>query len=119
MKHLTCPVALHPDGAPLRLALETGQMLPPFTEFLNDPAPAAARHLFSTLGLETRSAVPIGVSKETVEACTTHFVLCRIAPPTRRQWKHLQPDGTMITAHWVAFEDLPSSPRMDWIKANL
>jgi hypothetical protein len=119
MKQLTCSVALHPDGMPLRLALATSQTLPPMTEFESDAATAAARNLFKTLGLETRSAVTIGISTEIATNSAVHFVLCRIAPPTRQEWKHLQPDSTIITASWVAFEDLPSTPTLRWITENL
>ncbi len=119
MKHIACSVALHPDGAPLRLAMAAEQTLPPITEFETDAAPAAARYLFENLGLETRNAVTIGMSTEVTKGSAVHFVLCRIAPPTRDQWKHLQPDGTAITASWVAFEDLPDNAMVRWITANL
>jgi hypothetical protein len=119
MKQIACPIALHPDGTPLRLALAIDQTLPPMIEFQNDAAPAAARHLFETLGLETRSAVTIGMSTEIAKACAVHFVLCRIAPPVRDQWKHLRPDGITITANWVNFEALPSNAAFRWIVANL
>lgn len=119
MKQLACAIALHPDGAPLRLALADGQTLPPMAEFTDTAAPLAARHLYNTLGLETRNAITIGSSTQDATASEVHFVLCRIAPPVRAQWKHQQSDGTVVIARWVAFEDLPSNDLMRWITANL
>lgn len=119
MRQLACPIALHPDGAPLRLALAEGQSRPALIPFDKDAAPIAARHLLHTLGLETRSAITIGMFTEVAKACAMHFVLCRIAPPVRPRWKHQQPDGTLITAGWVAFSALAANDVTDWIKANL
>ncbi len=119
MKQLACSVALHPDGAPRRLALGAEQTLPPMVAFDVDAAPAAARHLLQTLGLETRSAITIGMSTELAKGCAVHFVLCRIAPPVRPEWKHLQPDGTVVAARWTAFDALPPNDVMRWIAAHL
>lgn len=119
MNQLACAIALHPDGAPLRLALGEGQTVPPMAEFSHDAAPFAARHLYNTLGLETRNAITIGMSAQIAKASSVHFVLCRIAPPVRAQWKHQQSDGTVVVARWVAFEELPPNDLMRWITANL
>lgn len=115
----TCAVALHPDGAPLRLALAVGAEAPPVTDFTHDAARTAALHLLDTLGIETRSAVTIGISSEIANDCDVHFILCRAAPPVRAEWKHRQPDGTVVTAHWVAFDNLPQNPLCEWVKATL
>lgn len=119
MKQLACAVALHPDGAPLRLALADGQTLPPMAEFTEAAAPFAARHLLNTLGLETRNAIIIGTSEEVAQDSMVHFVLCRTVPPVRPQWKHQQPDGSVITARWISFEELPSNDVMRWITKTL
>lgn len=119
MRRLACPIALHPDGAPLRLALAEGQRFPPLVQFDQDAAPITARHLLHSLGLETRSAITIGMSTEVAKACAVHFVLCRVAPPVRPRWKHQQPDGTLITAGWVSFDALAANDVTDWIKATL
>ncbi|MEP2921962.1 MAG: hypothetical protein ABJP06_14660 [Sulfitobacter sp.] len=119
MKQLACAIALHPDGAPLRLALEQGQTLPPMAEFDQHAAPFAARHLFNTLGLETRNAITIGTCPQAVAGSTVHFALCRIAPPVRPQWKHQQPDGTVITGHWEPFDALPDNDVLRWIANTL
>jgi len=119
MKQIVCPVALHPDGDPRRIALVQGQTLPPFTEFTHDAVPTAARHLFSQLGIETRSAIPIGMSTDIMKGCAVHFILCRVAPPVRPLWKHQQPNGTLVTGHWVDFDTLPPNGLTRWIKATL
>jgi len=119
MKQLACAIALHPDGAPQRLALAQDQTRPPMAEFDQKAAPFAARHLFTTLGLETRSAITIGTSTQVAPGYTVHFVLCRIAPPVRPQWKNPQPDGTVITGHWVPFDALPDNDILRWIATNL
>lgn len=119
MKHLACPIALHPDGAPVRMAFICGQTVPTLADFDHDAAPAAARHLFATMGLETRSAITIGMSTEVTKSCAVHFVLCRVAHPVRLQWKHQQPDGTLATGHWIAINDLPANAITRWIVANI
>ncbi|MCY4179178.1 MAG: NUDIX domain-containing protein, partial [Litoreibacter sp.] len=63
-----CPIALHPDGAPLRIAAfahpQAGlQLVKGTIETGENPARAAARELFEESGLETKSAILIGDSR--------------------------------------------------------
>ncbi|QUJ75770.1 hypothetical protein KDD17_12535 [Sulfitobacter albidus] len=113
---VTCPVALHPDGAPLRIARADALL---FAETTQPPAPAAAHLLFDALGLETRSALPLGTSTDITKGAEWHFILCRIKPPVRETWRHLTPDGTLVTGRWIPLSDAGNHPALDWIRATL
>ena len=102
-----CPIALHPDGAPLRIAAfehpQAGlQIVKGTVEEGEHPAKAAARELFEESGLETKSAIQIGDSAEIVDGQRWHFVLCRVAPPTRDLWQHYCEDdgGHLLKFFW-------------------
>jgi len=104
LRHLLVPIALHPDGIPLRLpAHETtnGSL-----RLIHGPEPVpqrtsralgAAQLLFHATGLETRDARFIGHDEGRLEHGTMwHAYLCRIKPPVRDRWKHVAPGGMRI-----------------------
>lgn len=132
MRQVACPVALHPDGAPLRvpifhhsvagLQLVKGGLRPQ-----ERPEAAAARELFEESGLETRAALYLGHSTDIAPDSDWHFALCRVAAPVRAQWQHLCADdgGHVFRFEWL---DLTAEvPQMDpifqraaaWITAAL
>jgi 8-oxo-dGTP pyrophosphatase MutT (NUDIX family) len=127
-----CPVALHPDGAPLRVAAfrhpKAGlQIVKGTVEPGEGVARAAARELLEESGLETRSAIVIGESADIAEGQHWHFVLCRIAPPVRDQWQHYCRDdgGHLFTFFWQGFDAprdgfaQPSRGALHWIAQAL
>ena len=132
MIHKACPVALHPDGWPSRLAAflhpQAGYQLVKGTiEPGEHPDRAAARELYEESGLETRSTLPLGDSADIEEGQIWHFTLCRIAPPARLQWQHFTKDdgGHLFKFFWLDLEDeAPNwTPQyqaaFNWIKAAL
>lgn len=107
-----CPVPLHPDGAPLRIAMfkhpVAGMQLVKGTMLESEtPERAAARELFEESGLETRSALRLGASEEIVAGQIWHFSLCRVVPPVRDQWQHACTDdgGHLFKFHWHALDE--------------
>ena len=120
MKALACPIALHPDGALLRLARETG--MPLLTTPLHDdtrPDAAAARVLFDRAALETRATLPLGHSEEIVAGERWHFVLCRVVPPVRAHWQHADAQGTLRRFGWQPLDAAGDDPAVAWLRARL
>ena len=133
MRQVACPIALHPDGAPQRLAVfehpQAGWQLVKGGLRPNEPpTKGAARELFEESGLETRAAIAIGQSDTIQDGANWHFALCRIAPPVRTQWQHFCKDdgGHLFRFEWM---DLQAAPKhsfhpiflraLAWIKAEL
>ncbi|MEL7090110.1 MAG: NUDIX domain-containing protein [Pseudomonadota bacterium] len=114
MRQVVCPVALHPDGAPMRIAAfahpQAGlQIVKGGLRTGERPEQGAARELFEESGLETRSAILLGVSDDIYAGERWHFALCRIKPPVRAQWQHLCADdgGHVFRFFW---QDLATDP---------
>ena len=112
MRLVACPVALHPDGAPRRLAIAT--------------KPQLALVLYAIGGLETRAALLLGTSDDIVAGERWHFALCRTVPPVRAHWQNAGPDGTLQRFGWLALDDAlpdglttPHDRALDWIRAAL
>ncbi|MCR8824958.1 NUDIX hydrolase [Pseudosulfitobacter koreensis] len=129
MKQIACPVALHPDGAPRRLAVAT---YPLTALVLSDiaqgirPEAAAAHALYDISGLETRAALLLGTSDDIVAGERWHFALCRTVPPVRDRWQNAGPDGTLHRFGWLALDDAAHhdfapthQSALDWIRAAL
>lgn len=128
-----CPIALHPDGTPRRIAAFShpqagAQLVKGTIEPGEVPARAAARELFEESGLETRTAMSIGQSDQIVADETWHFVLCRIVPPVREAWQHHCADdgGHLFRFFWQPLDTdmppefgLPFQNAVRWIRANL
>ena len=111
LRQVACPVALHPDGAPLRLPvfahpLAGLQLVKGGIRAGEHPPAAAARELFEESGLETRAAIAIGQADDIQDGAVWQFSLCRIAPPVRTQWAHLCADdgGHLLRFHWHALD---------------
>ena len=133
MRHVACPVALHPDGGQRRIAvfkhpLAGLQLVKGAIHAEELPAAAAARELFEESGLETRAALPIGTSGSILEGEQWHFALCRIVPPVRDRWQHLCKDGggQLFQFKWMPLDASAQSgfePRdlraLDWIRGAL
>ena len=133
MRQVACPIALHPDGAPRRLAVfehpRAGwQLVKGGLNHGEAPAAGAARELFEESGLETRAAITIGQSDSIEHGANWHFALCRIAPPVRDRWQHLCTDdgGHVFTFEWMALDTDPAHPfdpvflrALDWIRGHL
>jgi ADP-ribose pyrophosphatase YjhB (NUDIX family) len=132
-RQVACPVALHPDGAPLRLPMfehpQAGfQLVKGRVKEGEHPDAAAARELFEESGLETRAALLLGTSDDIQPDVTWHFCLCRIVPPVRDAWVHLCSDdsGHLFRFFW---QDLNTDPPTDcdpvfhaalaWIREHL
>ena len=132
MRQVACPVALHPDGAPRRIAVfahpQSGwQLVKGGINPDEAPAAAAARELFEESGLETRAALPIGQSDTIRKGERWHFALCRIVPPVRARWQHLCADdgGHLFVFEWMSLEtevthdfDPLFLRALDWIREN-
>jgi len=132
MTAIACPVALHPDGAPRRIAVFTagdGSL-----RLVHSPCPpdllpqtAAARALFDQSGLESRAALPLGTSDRVQPGVLWHFTLCRIVPPVRDRWAHVQASASELRHfHWLPLDDpLPaamdatSASALAWLKATV
>jgi len=131
MIHKACAVALHPDGAPLRVAAfrhpQAGLQLPKGSvEQDENPTRAAARELFEETGLETISAIPLGQTETIVSGEIWHFALCRVKPPVRDQWRHLCPDdgGHLFECFWhplTGAEPFPApyNAALHWVAQEL
>ena len=131
-RHIACPIALHPDGAPLRVPLfqtpQAGlQIVCGSLGKAERPEAAAARHLFEQSGLETRSALYLGTSDGIVDGEDWHFALCRLVPPVRDAWRHMRAEdsGPVLEFGWHALETSqpdcgPVSARaLDYMRAAL
>ena len=133
MRQVACPIALHPDGAPQRIAVfehpQAGwQLVKGGLKTGEDPTRGAARELFEESGLETRAAIAIGQSDRIQDDAIWHFALCRIAPPARAQWQHYcKDDGShLFRFDWLDLHeraDRAFDPiflrALDWIRAAL
>jgi len=132
MTAVACPVALHPDGAPRRIAmyLDAGSLLHAVREPLTPnalPQAIAARTLYDQSGLETRAALPFGTSDSIEQNILWHFTLCRIVPPVRNHWKHPAPDGSgLLQFYWICIDGpapypVSGSTRnvLAWLQATL
>ena len=132
MIHKACPVALHPDGSPLRIVVFqhplAGLQLPKGTVRTDeDPTRAAARELFEETGLETVSAMPLGQTSQIAPGEVWNFALCRIKPPVRDRWRHFCADdgGHLFECHWHPITgDNPALPApydraLEWIRSEL
>lgn len=129
MKHFACPVALHPDGAPRRLAVATYPLTALVRAEVPDgirPEAAAAHALYDISGLETRAALLLGTSDDIVAGERWHFALCRTVPPVRDRWQNAGPDGTVHRFGWLALdvaapEGIAQSQQraLDWIRTAL
>ncbi len=133
LRQVACPIALHPDGAPRRIAVfqhpQAGwQLVKGGLRAGEAPAAGAARELFEESGLETRAAISIGEASDIQEGAIWHFALCRIAPPVRARWQHFCADdaGHLFTFEWMSLDDAPSHTfdpiylrALDWIKGRL
>lgn len=114
LRQVACPVALHPDGAPLRIPVlkhpaERYQLVKGGIEAGEAPERAAARELFEESGLETRSAIFLAASQDLYPGEIWHFSLCRVAPPVRDRWQHFCKDdgGHLLQYHWHGLNDPP------------
>ena len=128
---VVCPVALHPDGAPLRIPVFehplVGLQLVKGGLRENERFEAgAARELFEESGLETRSALYLGASEHIQENTIWHFSLCRLAPPVRDAWQHFckNDGGNLFKFKWLEVNDAgqltpPYSDALDWMRATL
>ncbi|MEP2639306.1 NUDIX domain-containing protein [Roseobacter sp.] len=133
MRDVACPVAVHLDGVPRRIAAfehpQAGlQIVKGGVRPDERPDQAAARELFEETGLETRAAVYLGHSDDIVDQQRWHFTLCRLAGPLRDQWQHLCADdgGHLLRCFWVPLDQpLPTgfAPQYDralhWMRAAL
>ena len=129
MKQVACPVALHPDGAPRRLAVA----IHPLTALVHCDVPegsrpeaAAAQALYAIGGLETRAALLLGTSDDIVAGERWHFALCRTVPPVRDRWQNAGSDGQLHRFGWLALDDEPPHDTtaahqraLEWIRAAL
>lgn len=129
MRLVACPVALHPDGAPRRLAIATQPQIELVQSAIPQdarPENSAAQALYAIGGLETRAALLLGTSDDIVAGERWHFALCRTVPPVRDQWQNAGPDGTLQRFGWLALDDTlpdgltaPHRRALDWIRAAL
>lgn len=131
MKIIACPVVLHPDGALRRIAVlqdPSGdlQLVKAAAPDPEDATGAAARALYAMSALETRAALPIGTSNTINADEVWHFALCRIVPPVREQWKHLDANSSkLLHFSWMSldasFDGFCAQDKraLDWIKATL
>ncbi|MEM6759313.1 MAG: NUDIX domain-containing protein [Pseudomonadota bacterium] len=133
MRSVVCPVVLHPNGAPSRIAAfehpQAGLQL--VKGGLRDgerAEQAAARELFEESGLEARSAILLGVSGGIQTGERWHFALCRVKPSVRAQWQHFCADdgGHIFRFFWLNLTTEPSAAfedryvrAIDWIRATL
>jgi hypothetical protein len=132
MKHICCPVAMHPDGGVRRIpishmAQSRLSLVSVTLEAAVDTPGEAARALYSQSGLETRAALPIGTSTAIAAGQTWHFALCRVVPPVRTRWQHLWGNmDDVVQFSWLSLDSaLPDGLHADdraaieWIKAAL
>ncbi len=132
MGDVVCPVALHPDGFPRRIAAfehpQTGVQLVT-GEFGADMRPdqAAAQRLMAASGLETRAALFLGGSTDIQTGQRWHFSLCRLAGPMREVWQHhSKADGGLLRFFWIGLDDpapqtleAPFDAAVSWIRGAL
>lgn len=133
VREVACPVALHLDGVPRRIAgfehpqaglqLVKGGIKPG-----ERPEQAAARELYEESGLETRAAIHLGQSTEIAADSRWHFSLCRLAGPLREQWQHRCADdgGHLFRFFWIDLDAplpkgfaTPFQRAFDWIRGSL
>ena len=134
--HIVCPIALHPSGAPLRMPARVplGDAADGAFELVTctidasiaDTSGHAARALYDLTGLETRSALTLGASDDIAPDQLWHFALCRLAPPVREAWQHLDREngGQLRRFAWVSLDSDAAfcdthARAFDWIRATL
>ena len=107
MIHKACAVALHPDGAPLRVIAfdhpTAGTQLVKGTVNPGEaPLKAAARELWEETGLTVRAGLLLGQSTEIAPGEYWHFALLRPAPPVPDRWSHQTRDdhGHVFGCFW-------------------
>lgn len=133
IRDVACPVALHPEGFPRRIAVfehpQAGVKLVTsgFSASLR-PEQAAAQRLFDTSGLETRAALSLGVTTDIEPGQRWHFSLCRLAGPVREVWQHHSKgdDAQLLRFFWIALDDptpqaldAPFDAAVSWIRGAL
>ncbi|MEP5152294.1 hypothetical protein [Planktotalea sp.] len=127
---VVCPIALHPDGAPLRVPAylhpQNGlEIIKDTLQSEDHIAHEAAQVLFRLSSLETRHAIAIGQSQEIETGVTWHFALCRLAPVVRDMWQNVNPsDGTLLKFQWFDLSDSPALSQTDtnalkWVRNAL
>lgn len=133
VREVACPVALHLDGVPRRIAafehpLAGLQLVKGGIRPGERPEQAAARELFEESGLETRAAIFLGDSTGIDAGTRWHFSLCRLAGPLRDRWQHLCADdgGHLFRFFWLDLDAPlpkgfapPFQRAFDWIRASL
>jgi 8-oxo-dGTP pyrophosphatase MutT (NUDIX family) len=132
IRNVVCPVALDPDGAPLRIPVfehpKAGfQLIKGGLQDSERFEAGAARELFEQSGLETRSAIYLGASDAIQTDTVWHFSLCRVSVPVREAWQHFCKDdgGHLFKFTWLDLSDLdhgliaPYSNALSWIKNAL
>lgn len=133
MRDIACPVGLHLDGVPRRIAAfehpQAGlQLVKGGVAAGERPEQAAGRELFEESGLETRAAIYLGSSTDIAPETRWHFSLCRLAGPLRPNWQHLCGDdgGHLFRFFWLELEAPlpegfapPYTRAFEWIKAAL
>ncbi len=128
---IVCPVALHPDGAPLRIPVfehprDSLQIVKGDLKDDESFAKAAARALFEQSGLETRSALYLSGCDTIQKNTVWHFSLCRLAPIARENWQHFHNSdgGHWLKFTWLSLDDKallqkPYANALAWIKDTL
>ena len=104
MRLVACPVALHPDGAPRRLAIATKpQLALVHTDIAPDARPenTAAQALYAIGGLETRAALLLGTSDDIVAGQRWHFARCHRCAPTGRTLAPTAPCNALAGWRWT------------------
>ena len=122
------PVALHPNGAPLRLVAfdhpQTGLQLPSGPLLTDEhPERAASRILFETTGYETIATLALGTLETGGQLW--HFTLCRLKPPIRDRWQHAckTDGGALLKGRLLPLDSdalqEPHKTAQAWIRAAL
>ncbi|GFE51002.1 DNA mismatch repair protein MutT [Roseobacter cerasinus] len=133
MREVACPVALHLDGVPRRIAAfehpQAGlQLVKGGIRSGERPEHAAARELFEESGLETRAAISLGESTKIDAGARWHVSLCRLAGPLRDNWQHHCADdgGHLFRFFWLELDAAlpegfapPYRRAVDWIRGQL
>lgn len=133
VREVACPVALHLDGVPRRIAAfehpQAGlQLVKGGIRPGERPEQAAARELIEESGLETRAAIYLGESVEIDADARWHFSLCRLAGPLRDHWQHHCADdgGHLFRFFWLELDaPLPTGfappflRALNWIRSAL